>query len=837
MSYKSCFSVSTPATQRSGPYFFDESPQSSWTAARCDILILTLASRLELLKNDGAAFLHSSTDKDTKQEPTLQSPNILKFKRTKRTNRTTYATKGRRGRDESGRHPPAERRSGTGPLASPKRARGETRGGTPFLVRVKEGGNGGQGAAVRVEQLAEEESPHLIDTLRPPAFSSGPSQYQLKQQLKQVKTTMPAEKYAMSMHVCESYQALLRATEESSGRDSKPTKSLLSMCLRAMPARIKLEQEMDDIEAKAAGMKLITAARNLSSEMYSVIRDRDLGGHGGEHVKTILRAHGTAIMRDAVDSGLLCHEFGTLSIMHCIRMRCKLEAEVLVTTVLSKVRWSAPTSFQSQLPSAFSVLEDFRSYTGSTSAYFRVLKDMFSRERMPIQWLATKNFQNLWPRLYTALAGNIHCQDAEELSSVVLPLLFKASCDAVHNVSTVTTFTSLLSTLCTIVFVERIRSSSEKTSSGINNMLQAFIIDISSGKKSHHTYIQPLLSILTHPASSEMVNFSAYVPALASYDRATDSYHPIWNIIASLICSFLSRCERAESGMGLQQLQRLSEMVERWTPLELLEGQCLRNAMVTGISAFVQSLPDLPATADARDAAQTLCIHLGLNPEPSVCINYPRDGDIAASPLPEPTAAGPAGCRWEEGIGEWVAITPDSDKVLEAGVQGVGSQIAESPLAPNQGKVRARSSYNSKRKRSAIKDNSRSLLDLLPSSPIGTTDSDTEPESSFLSEIATYSNQAPSPRDDCGFHAPPRKFRMPLNGHRVTPKPQKGKIVGYGTYGSSHTDSADPFTNVDMRYSARLRTPFPPPPRSRVIKAAAMDSHYGTDSSGDELGC
>ena len=832
MSYKSSFSVSTPAIQPR-PYFFDDSPQSSWTAARCDTLIATLAGRLELLKNDGAAFLRCSAYEETKDELAPQSPNILKLKCT---NRTTYATKGRRARDESRRQPPVERKPGTGPLASPKRAQGETWGATPFLIRVKEGGKDSQSAAVQAERLAEEGSPHLTGKLRPPTFSSGPSQYQLKQQLKQVKTTMPAVKYAMSMHVCESYQALLRATEEPSGRDSKPTKSLLSMCLRAMPAHIKQEQEMDDIEAKAAGMKLITAARNLSSEMYSDIRDRDLGGHGGEHVKTILRAHGTAIMRDAVESGLLCQEFATLSIMHCIRMRCKLEAEILVVTVLSKAPWNAPTSFQSRLPSVFSVLEDFRSYTGSTSAYFRVLKDMFSRERMPIQWLATKNFQNLWPRLYTALAGNIHRQDAEELSSVVLPLLFKASFDAAHSVSTVTTFTSLLSTLCTIVFVERTRGSSEETPSGINNVLQAFIIDISSGKKSHHNYIQPLLSILTHPASPEMVNFSASVPALASHDTATDSSHPVWNIIRSLICSFLGRCERAESGMGLQQLQRLSEMVERWTPLVLSESQCLRNAMVTGLSAFVRSLPDVPATAGAKDAAQTLHTHLGLDAEPSVCLSYIRAGDILASPQPKRSAVGPSGCRWEEGMGEWVVITPGSDMVLEAGVHGVGSQVAESPLAPYPRKVRARSPYTSKRKRSAIKDGSRSLLDLLPSSPTDTTGSDTEPENSYLSGITTYSNQAPSQRDDCRFRAPPKKFRKPLNGHRVTSTPQNGKRVSCGTYGPSHADSADPFKDVDMRDSVRLRIPFRPSSKNGVTKAAAIDSHYNMNSSGDELG-
>lgn len=833
MSYNSSFPVSTSAMQSGGPYSFDESPQSLWTAARCDTLTATLAGRLELLKSDGAAFLRRSTDEDTKDEPTLQSPDILKFKRT---NRTTYAKKGRRARDaESGCQPPAERKSVAGQLVSPKRAQGETWGATPFLIRTKEGGNDNQGAAVQAEQLAGEESPHLVDKLRPPAFSSGPSQYKLKRQLKQVKTIMPANKYAMSMHVCESYQALLRATEEPSGTDLKPTISLFSMCLRAIPARIQLEQEMDDIEAKAADMKLITAARNHSSEMYSDIRDRNLGGHGGEHVKTILRAHGTAIMRDAVESGLLCHEFGTLSIMHCIRMRCKLEAEILVRAVLSKVTWGAPTSFQSRLPSAFSVLEDFRIYTGSTSAYFRVLKDMFSRERMPIQWLTTKDFHNLWPRLYTALAGGCHRQDAEELSSVVLPLLFKACFDAVHNVSTVTTFTSLLSTLCALVFVERTRGSSEQTSSGINNVLQAFIIDVSSGEKSHHNYIQPLLSILTNPASPEKVNFSACVLALASYHRATDSSHPFWHIIASLICSFLSRCERAELGMGLQQLQRLRDMVEWWTPLEMSEGQCLRNAMIRGILAFVRSLPDMPAIADAKDAAQTLHTHLGLEAEPLVCLSYIHDDGIIASPQPKLSAVDPDGCRWEEGIGEWVVITPGSDMLLDARVHGDGSHVAESPLASYRREVRARSAYTSKRKRSTIKDSSRSLLDLLPSSPTDTTGSDTEPENLFLSGITTYSNQAPSPRDDCEFRTPPKKFRKPLNGHRVTPTPQSGKR-GYGTYGPSHADSAYPFTDVDRKNNVRLRTPFPPSPKSRVTKAAAIDRHYNMDSSGDELG-
>ena len=833
MRYKSSFAVSTPVIQNSGPHFFDQTTESSWTTTRCDTLVATLAGRLELLKNDGAAFLHSSTDEETKDERTLQSPNILRLKRTKR---RTYAKKGRRARDESGRQLPAGRKPSIEQLASPKRAQGETWGATPFLVRAKVAGDDSQGVAVQAEHLAEEESPHLIDNLRPLAFSSGPSQYQLKQQLKQVKTTMPADKYAMSMHVCESYQALLRATEGTSGRDSKPTESLFSMCLRAMPARIKLEQEVYNIEAKAAGMKLITAARNLSSEIYWDILDRDLGGHGEEHVKTILRAHGTAIMRDALESGLLCHEFGTLSIMHCIQMRCKLEAEILVTVVLSKVHWSAPTSFLSRLPSAFSVLEDFRSYTGSISAYLTVLKNLFSQKQMPIQWLATKTFQNLWPRLYTALASNIHRQGAEELSLAVLPLLFEACFDAAHNVSSVTTFTSLLSTLSAFVLVERTCGLTQQTYSGVNNVLEAFIIGISNTKMSYHIYIQQLLSILTHPASSERVGFTACVPALASDDSAANSSHPIWSIITSLISSFLSRCERTKSGMGLHQLQRLSEMIKWGSPTKIPEDQCLQRAIARGISAFVQGLPDVPATAFAKDAAQTFHTHLGLDAEPSVRLSYIRDVRIIASPQPRPCAVGPAGCRWEEGIGEWVAITPDADMVLEAGVHGVGSQIAESPLAPYRGKVRARSSYTSKRKRSAIKDSSRSLLDLLPSSPTGTASLDTEPESSFGSEITTYSNQPQSLRDDCGFRAPPKKFQRPLNGHRVTLTPQTGKGFGFVTFGSSHADSADPFTDVYVRDSVRLRAPFSPSSKSKVTKTATINSNYNMGSSEDELG-
>lgn len=288
--------------------------------------------------------------------------------------------------------------------------------------------------------------------------------------------------------------------------------------------------------------------------------------------------------------------------------------------------------------------------------------------------------------------------------------------------------------------------------------------------------------------------------------------------------------------MGLRQLQKLSDMIKWGTPTRLPEGQCLTSAIATGISAFVQSLPDVPATADAMDAAQNLHTHLGLDAEPSVCLSYIRDGGIISSPQPKPSAVGPPGCRWEEGIGEWVAITPDSNMVLEAGMHGVGSQIPDSPLAPYRGKVRTRSSYTSKRKRSAIKDSSRSLLGLLPSSHTGTTGSDTEPESSFLSEIKTYSNQASLLKDDCGFCAPPKKFRKPENGFRVALMQQNGKRVGYGTYGSSHADLEDPFTDIDMKDGVRLRTPFPPPPKSRVTKAAAIDRHYGMDSSGDELG-
>lgn len=407
MSYDVRSFLSTPARQdKAYPIDDVDACDAFWTAARCDNLIATLNTRIELLKLDGAQYLPASTTTKHEEGSLTKSPYILKLKRR---NRTTYANRARREKDELNGDGPAQWTTG-----APARAPGEAWDATLFL-RSAERDDGvdqsesGLTATAIVDTDVEDQWTRSNGNLRSPALQPGPSRYQVKQLLKQARATIPIYQYDMSLRVCEAYQALNRATKNDRGSIS--SKSLVSMCLRAMPARMKLEQEYDDLQSRAAGMKLVTAARNISSEMYSEICKMDLSGQGGRHVQVILQAHGTEILGNAIKDGVLCPEFGLYAVMNCIQISCKNEAEVLMEAITFKIRESAPTSFSSQPSSTFALL---LSCATSTATYFRMLTKILLNGGLPISWLATKHFQRMWQRLYTTLAGDAHCQDAEE---------------------------------------------------------------------------------------------------------------------------------------------------------------------------------------------------------------------------------------------------------------------------------------------------------------------------------------------------------------------------------------------------------------------------------------
>ena len=151
----------------------DGASDESWTAARCDSLIATLNSRIEVLKKDRAQYLSSTTAKEL-EEPLTTSLNILNLKKR---SHTTYAKRARRGKEESNGKTSGQRKAG----ADIVRAPGETWGVTPFLLRSEREEGISQPAH---SDIASDDADLEVQCLRSndrprsSAFQPGPSQYQ-----------------------------------------------------------------------------------------------------------------------------------------------------------------------------------------------------------------------------------------------------------------------------------------------------------------------------------------------------------------------------------------------------------------------------------------------------------------------------------------------------------------------------------------------------------------------------------------------------------------------------------------------------------------------------------
>jgi hypothetical protein len=645
--------------------------QKEWTAARCNRLLRALKSRVAILDKDLLRIQDQSQSRERTAE--VKAGRIRKAgldtdwtqarKRVKR----TYSTRGGRNNNDARVDQHIQK------LQTSSEARpfipGEVSVPTPLLNRAR-GDMAFTGSSV-VPPL----EPDTLDFRSNKRLKVKDVQLdsQLSRTLRDIRKETPAIRYSIYEGIYNGLEALLKATtpEEPEQKRAGP-KSLLSLCLRAVPYYIAQEEEayMEEIKHKS-----VINSRDIPTEVYDDLEAFGSHGKGWKSFRIIVRSHGIQLVSNAIRTGSLEAEFVGILITLCIHAKATKEAEVLLSSFLSTSRFPAPKSVFTRFDDdpatrPLSMLWKYVEITGSFSFQYRQLSALICDDLLPMGWLATKELAPVWTRVIQALSTGPADTDALLFMDTVLPLLARTGSsgrDEDRNAkggelmlqAVKQTFLSLLTTLSSIVILSG--DAAEQTQAQ-NSDAQAveyghFVTLMRSclmqWELSHAFNTQGTLLVMTNLllrdfGHERFESKNTLVDILANYLRhlgLSSSTLSSYQEVVTFICSIARCCGRGASNSGFEHLKYLHQTFENLVCDRDSEGSnIVREIIADSALGFAQDVPDRKHL-DYAETMEAKVHRMDTKPQVGSTPGNSLDSSLI-------------GFRWEEGISEWVTATP-----------------------------------------------------------------------------------------------------------------------------------------------------------------------------------
>jgi len=566
----------------------------------------------------------------------------------------------------------------------------------------------------RIGGRFQESSPFQGSPIKKHSDNRGPLIARLDQ-IQELKKQMPTDIGNLVKGLSEAYANLLQATSAGEEKRWKGTRSLLGACLRNMPDYIELEEHFAELDKEEDGDE----DRDVSQEIYTDLETQfeTTHGQGWRPLKQVVRAHGTSLLCDAFADQILGLETLHLLVSHCLNSSAWDEAERFLWSFLPSLKpLSIPNSllanlFDEQRSLYMWMVKDFVNRTGRHRFLYNQLEYMLSQELLPLEWLATQCFRPIWDRLVRSLSdGDLRTQEKafrfletaictgvgltdeslfEDGEVNTVPRQFRPSSRQEFRNALDTTFSSLLTVLCSIALVNRHREnvSGKHTVKRITWVLDSIVVDFLKRQdmrmdlellgpiaENMQTFARRAVwavfaSLLVHledfHLDARMIALD--IPTIAGAITWVTSQYPsqhldVLSILATLP-EFTSSAARGTGRIwkddGFDQVQRLIQAMLTLSGVRLphklwtMKRLALESAM-----EFAQSTIDPLHMAYARDIEKTMR----------------TKGHVVIIPSPQkdesPSASG--GFRWEEGIGEWVTCTPFAKQIVK--------RLAKQPL-------------------------------------------------------------------------------------------------------------------------------------------------------------
>lgn len=208
---------------------------------------------------------------------------------------------------------------------------------------------------------------------------------------------------------------------------TRNTKSLMAICLRKIPEYIDELEYWEQRDAEEKGTKSTLQSSEVSNQVYETVEDMLPSGRGCPQLRSIVREHGTRVIRNAMTEGLLDDHFSLLLVALCHRTKAYLEAEGLLEVILDR-SYPRPKSVDSTFDEGRSLaplksLRDFARDSDRPQFMFRQLSKLMKTQQLPLDWLSTKEFASIWSSIVKALAGDAVCDDTVSCTIHMVTLL------------------------------------------------------------------------------------------------------------------------------------------------------------------------------------------------------------------------------------------------------------------------------------------------------------------------------------------------------------------------------------------------------------------------------
>ncbi|KAK1520033.1 hypothetical protein CPAR01_15084 [Colletotrichum paranaense] len=638
-----------------------------WTSSRCQRLLRPLQSRIALLRKVAIAeraacgqtqpeneALKDALDRETAKKPSLVVEAY--FPKAKRQRpRRTYSMK------------LADSSEDDGSMASKSTIRPRS-----LRQRPKSCASGMPSVSTPILRKARHHITTSPSVDQPECHETGSSCMRFKttrrgpldnstSKLMRLRGTLPPGRYQIYEGILHDLDTLLRSTILNHPAGGK--KSLLSMCLNRVP---QCAQEIENWEkSQAVNNGPVSSIKQMaySLRVYDELQTLGATDNGWSHLRTLLRAHAIHILKGVIGEGLLDVSFIRILIDYCKAMQFLHEtaslAEAMICFLYCKPLESRDTprvNREGQLPAyLLNLAED----PVVESHLLETFSSLLVRRRLPFDMVTGRGFGGLWSIAACAVLEKRARPSATEFASTGLAILCmnayprrqrRSSALTTESKSAMLTLMSVLGALSAMAMISQdfghaapgsSASSRSRTQRAVVHILHQALRLVRSRVGSKEAAFPLLLALFLSlsPRAAHEATRLRLKAAIDGFGRGLslgrapstgNNDSQLLDTTVDFTCSIAHCCGRATGQPSNSYFAKVCELIDT------LETPGF--ARLRGNGAFVLA----HKTNDLRDLvfAETLKKDLA-----------EKDGMVVAK-------GNFTGFRWEEGISEWIAISP-----------------------------------------------------------------------------------------------------------------------------------------------------------------------------------
>lgn len=491
--------------------------------------------------------------------------------------------------------------------------------------------------------------------LRTPSFVSA-----LEAEMSLMRGRISSTRFCLYESILRALHALLTATADPSP-STRGSKSLLAMCLRKVPEYIGELEDWKRREAEEQGTKSMLQNSESSNEVYEAVEAMLPPGQGCPQLRTVVRAHGLKVVRDAITDGLMDDKFSILLLKLCSTTNSFSEAEGLLEVILDRP-YPKPKGVDSTFDEVrrlapLKELKELVKESGRPQFMLRQLSKLVSSQQLPLNWLPTKEFSSVWCGIVKALSGNEVCHDTMSFAILMITTLSSQSKTEkftlkpeANDLKSLTQQT-LLSAVTAMASLPLLRKGAPdllthltaSIAGRVGFILQTCIYELRRTRKPG--WISTVLRLAAYFTSSlqdssrETDISDLWAHIIQNHDTRDGKQH--YEAVTALVCHLAQCCGRGTSEPSHYYLTKLCDQLDS---VVVATDEAPSRKLRIDCAFFLAE-----RTNDLRDLAFAESFNTITTTEGQTARRTPRK---------ETTSSSFTGFRWDEGISEWVTATP-----------------------------------------------------------------------------------------------------------------------------------------------------------------------------------